>query len=1014
MNPASANDHVPTASSAKDAVGWHLHATDFDAATARHFEGLFTQGSGYLHVRGSLEEPVAGAPQNTDPLRGPANVSAEHFTPSPVKWGTFVPGVFAEHPLLGHELVNLPFFLGWTLQVGEEVFDITASTVEAHARALDLRDGMLRRTVRWQTHAGAVLDIAFARFVSAARPFACCQRLELRADREVDVTVTSFLDADVRTNGFDHFTHVDCGTEDGPTGLCRLTTNGGDVVEMRSLFLGGGEDGERQTSARRVELVARVGLRGDGEPRLLEKRTVVATSRDLRPSSSAELMKRIATLSWERLADEHRRVWEDRWRRAEVEVDGDPASRRALRASQYHLLRSHVPDDLRVAIDAKGAAGEAYYGRFFWDTEMFLLPFFLYTDPEKARTLVDFRVHTLEGARDNARAGSFAGARYAWESSTTGREQCKAWPYAEQEVHVTADVVYGCAHYARAVDPDYLLGTAADAIVETARFWLDRIDHGAEGGADGNEVPHLRDVLGPDEYTPSCTDNAFTNRMVRFALEVAAKVGKYGGAHGDERSRFKAVARALPLLRNKSGKLILQCAEQHRLKKVDLAEVWPDRTRPLASQVPLEELYRMRVLKQADVLMMMVLFPDDFDDAEVRAAWKYYEPITSHDSSLSAGIHCLVASRLGLRDAAWRYWGMGRDIDLDPARGGAAEGIHIANAGATWMTAVLGFAGLRTAMWTEVFELTPRLPAAWGRLAFPLVWKGTPVEVELTRAATSVTNRGPRPLEVIVAGASRTVAPGGTESFPVDGAVATPLGAVLFDLDGVLVSTDHLHFCAWSALAVAEGLPFDWETNHRLRGVSRRASLDVILEGATRSFDEEQKQAMLARKNELYVESLATLGPADVLPGARERLAELRAAGIAIAVVSASRNAPAIMERVGLTAHVDELVHGGDTMHGKPDPEGFLLAARRLGVDPLACLVIEDAPAGLEAAHRAGMAYLAVGDRRRHPDAPHVVTALDEVTVADLRAMVGTPATAPLRAAGGQDPMRSSTASPTR
>ncbi|MEW6071845.1 MAG: beta-phosphoglucomutase [Planctomycetota bacterium] len=961
---------------------WCLRARGWDPATARHFEGLFTQGSGYLHVRGSLEEPVAGAPQNADPLRRPGNVTAERFAATPAKWGTFVPGVFADHPLLGHEMVNLPFFLGWTLEVEGEVLDVTTATLAAHERVLDLRDGVLTRTLRWCARAGAIVEAELARFASAARPHLVAQRLRLAADRDVAVVVTSFVDAGVRTNGFDHFPDAVCAIEGEGDVVCRLATNGGDEVEIRSRLCGEAVAAGTERAGRRAGARARLALAGGAPQRVLEKRTALVTSRDLAPASTAGVLAAAAPLSWEELRAETQAVWRERWRRCAVEVDGDPESRLALRAALHHLLRSHVPGDDRVAIDAKAAAGEAYYGRFFWDTEMFLLPFFLYTDPPKARTLVAFRLRTLEGARENARASGFRGARYAWESSTTGREQCPAWPYNEEEVHVTADVVHGFAHYARAAEPGFLRGPAAEAIVETARFWADRVTVDAAG------VPHLDGVLGPDEYTPTTADNAYTNRLAAFALELAAAVGEAGGASEAERARFAAIARDLPIHRAAGGTLVLQCAGFDALADARLDEIWPDRSVPLARTVDLERLYPLRVLKQADVLMLMALFPGEFSDEEVRAAWDYYEPITTHDSSLSAGVHGLIAGRLGLADAAWSFWRRGRDVDLDPTHGGAAEGIHAANAGATWMAAVMGFAGLANAMASEVLTLAPRLPAAWGRLAFPLVWRGTPVFVEITREGTAATNRGAAPILVRVAGEERTAAPGETVRFAHAAGPVQRLGAVLLDLDGVLVTTDRLHFAAWSRLAAREGIPFDWETNHRLRGVSRRESLEIVLERAERAYSEAEKEKMLAFKNGLYVESLGGLTPADVLPGARELLEELRGTGIPAAIVSASRNAALILARTDLAGRAAVLVDGGDVERSKPDPEAFLLAARRLGVDPAACLVVEDAPAGLEAARRAGMASLAVGDRRRHPEALRVVVGLDELSLADLRAMV--------------------------
>ena len=467
-----------------------------------------------------------------------------------------------------------------------------------------------------------------------------------------------------------------------------------------------------------------------------------------------------AGLSYDRLPEEHVGAWAGRWARSDVRIDGDDQSQLAMRAAIHHLLRAHVPGDSRVAIDAKGYAGEGYFGRFFWDTEMCLLPFYLYTAPEAARTLVDFRLNTLDGARRKAAAGGYPGAQYAWESDVSGRECCPNWQYGDHEVHVTADVAYGLAHYARAAGgPEYLHGPAAGVLVETARYWLARCDR-----RPGESRSSLLGVMGPDEYTPISDNNCWTNRMVSLALGLAAETGAHGGASEAERRDFARVAGELPVLRRPDG-LVLQCEGFDRLADPRFAELWRDRSRPFAAQVPQERIYRSRCLKQADVLMTMAVFPDDFSDAEVARAWEYYLPLTTHDSSLSPAAHALVAAQLGRREEAWDFWRRGSALDLDAAGGGAAEGLHIAAAGGAWQMAVLGFAGMRTAMQSERPTFRPCLPAAWKRLAFPLVWKGCPLEVEVAPGSVRVANRGPRELEVEVAGRVQSVAAGAEAVF---------------------------------------------------------------------------------------------------------------------------------------------------------------------------------------------------------------------------------------------------------
>lgn len=188
--------------------------------------------------------------------------------------------------------------------------------------------------------------------------------------------------------------------------------------------------------------------------------------------------------------------------------------------------------------------------------------------------------------------------------------------------------------------------------------------------------------------------------------------------------------------------------------------------------------------------------------------------------------------------------------------------------------------------------------------------------------------------------------------------------AVLFDLDGVIVSTDRCHYRAWKRMADEEGIFFDEKINDRLRGVSRMASLEIVLERASRSYTDDEKAALAARKNDYYRDLIRELTPSDILPGAMENLNELKENGILVAVGSSSKNTPLILRRIGLDAFFDAVSDGNNISHSKPDPEVFLKAAEMLGADPADCLVVEDADAGIEAGRRGGMKTLSVKGAR--------------------------------------------------
>lgn len=740
---------------------WRIAETGFSAKTAKAYEGLFTQGSGYLHVRGSIEEHFEDTPQNLTFTRMPVNVTSEKFPETKAKWGTYVPGVYGKHPLLNWELINLPWFLEIIPTVGGERLDMDKSRISGYSRQLDLATGTLTRSFTWHTSEGDI-SVRFERFVSAARKHLCFQQLVMKSDKAVSVTIAGGIDADVRTNGYDHFTDVQL-SKHGDAGVaCKVTTDGGDDVHIRSVFADDQAGWTYQSSGRRAGVSANFTIAAGGEL-TIDKRSAITTSRDLDEADPESLLADSTGLTYADAAEEHAEVWNRWWSFSDVVIGGDESSQLAMRCSIYHLLRAHVPDDARVAIDAKGYAGDAYFGRFFWDTEMYLLPFFLYTDPRKARTFVDFRVHTLPGAKATAASYGYPGARYPWESDSQGNDCCPCWQYRDHEVHVTADVVYGMMHYAMALDyMSYLTGPAGDVIVETARYWMKRMDW-----REGDDGPSLLGVMGPDEYSPLTSNNSYTNRMVAMNLSVAAKVGPTLSISEEECEAFEEAAKLLPILLDDEG-LVHQCEEFHTFAEPNFDALWKDRSKTFAAQVSQERLYRSKCLKQGDVIMLMTLFPREFTDEMAQTAWDYYLPYTTHDSSLSAGAHAIVACRLGLEEEAWKFWQMSSGLDLDIEHGAVGEGIHIAAAGANWQIAVMGFAGMATALDSQVLTLNPKLPAAWSRLAFPIIWKRVPMHVDIDKENCSITNGGPEPVQAVVSGQEVTVPGEGTVVIPLE------------------------------------------------------------------------------------------------------------------------------------------------------------------------------------------------------------------------------------------------------
>jgi kojibiose phosphorylase len=378
-----------------------------------------------------------------------------------------------------------------------------------------------------------------------------------------------------------------------------------------------------------------------------------------------------------------------------------------------------------------------------------------------------YRYHTLAGARRKARANGFAGAQFAWESAETGDEVTPRWvpgPQGEElvriwcgdiELHITADIVYALWQYWQVTGDDaFMQGPGAEIVLETALFWASRVepDRPAPG------LYSISDVIGPDEYHDHVDNNAYTNGLVRWHLTFAAELLAWLHAHAPSRAatlvarfdltaarlaRWADIAADLVFHRDPATGLIEQFDGFFARQEVDWG-AYAVRTKSMQALLGIEGANAHQVLKQPDVLLLQVLFPDAYSVADLRANWDYYAPRTDHTygSSLGPSIHAWAACRLGNPEEAYTHFLRAALADLDDVRGNARDGIHAASAGGLWQALAFGFGGLRTQ--GDTFTVAPQLPAHWRRLAFRFTLRGQSHTVDL-RPQAAAGSHPPRP-----------------------------------------------------------------------------------------------------------------------------------------------------------------------------------------------------------------------------------------------------------------------------
>jgi kojibiose phosphorylase len=483
---------------------------------------------------------------------------------------------------------------------------------------------------------------------------------------------------------------------------------------------------------------------GLGETVRLDRILAVYTSRDVASPAKAARDRLASTRArgLRAATGAHIDAWRRKWDAADIRVVGDEKAQRALRFAIYHLIATANPAEEHVSIGARGLTGEAYRGHVFWDTEIYMLPFYVFTDPPAARALLMYRYHTLDAARRKAKAQGYDGALYAWESADTGDEVTPQTVVApdgrlvliqtgEREHHISADIAYGVWQYWRATGDDAFMASAGtEILVETARFWASRAQVESDGRA------HIRQVIGPDEYHELVDDNAYTNAMAAFNLERAAdavtilgreqpdhwqRLSAQLGISENEPRSWRALARKLITGFDPATGLFEQFAGYFQLEEID-ATAHRGCPTPIDVCLGAERIGRSKAIKQADVVALSALLWDKWPVSVHEANFRYYEPRTAHGSSLSPAVHALVAARLGDLTRAQAHFRQAAQIDLANNLGNAAGGVHMGALGGLWQAAVFGTAGLQVR--EDGIAVDPHLLPGWAELAFPVQWRG--------------------------------------------------------------------------------------------------------------------------------------------------------------------------------------------------------------------------------------------------------------------------------------------------
>lgn len=704
---------------------WHIVEETFPEEKLNHKETVFTIGNGYFSTRGTFEEGYPGQMATT-----------------------FVHGVFNDVPVVKTELVNFPDPFSIKIKFDNEEFSLGKGRILEYARELDLSNGVLTRKIRWESPEGRQAAFRFERYANMDQIHHAALRFTIEVlNFSGNLEVQLPLPGCVQNERYQHWTQIDQGRLEEDACFLALQTTDTQIIAGISEKIGFAQAQPITTHFWNASGIPTLVYEFSVQPGDVisgVKHVVMYTSREvLDPVESSRSVCDFSAFDFDKQLERSTEVWQDLWSRSNVTIEGDDEVDRALRYNLFQILIAAPRHDETVSIGAKTLSGYGYHGHVFWDTEIFLMPFLIFTQPKIARNLLMYRYHTLPGARKKAAENGFAGVMFAWESASTGEEVTPRWvtgPDGELiriwcgdiEQHITADIVYAICQYWKATGDDlFMLDYGAEIVLEAARFYASRLEWDASDGA-----YHMRNVIGPDEYHEHVDDNAFTNLMTQWVLRTAGKVGnwlkhfsttdptKYKSlfkGSDEEMSSWEKMADQIMIHSNQDG-IIEQFNGYFDLRYLDQAEMG-ERDRSLQSIFGIEGVQQYQFIKQPDVVMALYLLEDQFSDEVIRNNFDYYSLRTdlSQGSSLGPSIQALMLARLGSVEAAREMLLKTLLTDLDDNRGNTADGIHAASAGAVWQVMLMGFLGMERD--GESIRLSPNLPKIWKSVRLQICWK---------------------------------------------------------------------------------------------------------------------------------------------------------------------------------------------------------------------------------------------------------------------------------------------------
>lgn len=743
---------------------WCIIEEEFNPKNQRSSESIFSLGNGKIGQRANFEERYSG-----DSLQG--NYIAGIYYPDKTKVGWWKNG----YPEYFAKVLNAPNWIGIDVMINDQLLDLAKVKVESFQRVLNMHEGVLERSFVAEFENGNKVEVNAKRFISLTEPELGCIRYEVKSlNVNGKITVTPFIDADVineDSNYNEKFwdevaakstpgeAYISTKTKKLNFHVCtamkyRVEKNG-TVISNSSI-----EDRRKKFISQSVCVNCK-----KNDVVTIYKYAAITTSEDYEKNAIIEaagtVLKRSFKKGFEKLYEDHKKAWADKWSESDIVIEGDVAAQQAIRFNIFQLNQTYTGEDERLNIGPKGFTGEKYGGSTYWDTEAYCVPFYLRTaDQRVAKNLLLYRYRQLEKAIENAEKLGFKNGAALYPMVTMNGEEChNEWEITFEEIHRNGAIAYAIYNYTRYTgDESYLFEHGIEVLIGISRFWAQRVNYSGE-----KKKYVMLGVTGPNEYENNVNNNWYTSTIAAWCMEYTiqsiAKIEEKSPDHFKqikEKLQFnelKEVSLWTKIIdnmyypENEELGIFLQ-QEGYMDKEQILVKDLPKEDRPINQKWSWDRILRSCFIKQADVLQGIYFFEDKFDISTIKRNFDFYEPRTVHESSLSPCVHSILASKLGYKEKAYELYLRTARLDLDDYNNEVYQGLHITSMAGTWMSVVEGFGGMRIK--NDELYFNPFIPKQWKKYSFNVKFRGHQVNVHVTNKEITVQNNSSKNLKLFI------------------------------------------------------------------------------------------------------------------------------------------------------------------------------------------------------------------------------------------------------------------------